>query len=68
MPAIAEAGGVATVVALAPVSVDVEQARQKIDNRQARRQTIAGFLVLTLIVLLLLGSLKLLAMWLGHSP
>ena len=62
------AGAVATAVApattSAPAPLTAEEALSRIDNRQARRQSITGFAILTGVVLVMLVGIKILAIWL----
>lgn len=42
----------------------IEEARARIDNRAARRQSIAGFVAMTMVVVVLLVGMNILAQWL----
>jgi Na+/proline symporter len=62
-------GGVATVVAAAPATavtprLSVEEALARIDNGAARRQSIAGFVVMIVVIAVMLTGMILLARWL----
>jgi Na+/proline symporter len=58
-------GGVATAVQVVPTRLKVAEAAKMIDNRDARRQSVAGFIALTALVALMLIGIKVLATWLA---
>jgi Na+/proline symporter len=58
-------GGVATALATAPARLTCAQARKMIDNRESRRQTIAGVVATSFVVVLMLAGVTMLAAWLA---
>jgi Na+/proline symporter len=58
-------GGAATAVAPVQARLHPAEALLLIDNRQARRQSIAGFIVLSFVVVGMLGAMIALAKWLA---
>jgi Na+/proline symporter len=60
-------GAVATAVApaIATTPLSAEEALGRIDNREARRQSMTGFAVLSVVVLVMLVGIKILAKWLA---
>jgi hypothetical protein len=58
-------GGVATAVAVAPMRLECADAMKMIDNRASRRQTIAGVVVMSCIVVIMLLGVTALAAWLA---
>ena len=59
------AGGVATAISPSRARVEPAEALRMIDNRAARRQSIAGFVILSFVVVAMLTGMILLANWLA---
>jgi Na+/proline symporter len=60
-----ETSAVATAVAAPPAPLSIAEATRHIDSRIARRESIIGFILLTVLVVLMLIGMKLLAGWLA---
>ena len=58
-------GGVATAVKVVPTRLKTAEALAMIDNKDTRRQSVAGFVALTALIALMLIGIKVLAAWLA---